>query len=372
MHTAAPRDALDRQGAAGIPINYMITVNFRAFKNIVHKLDGVYMDVDRVTSTTTRDRRSGPTRRSTSSPGTGSWTGRRRSTSCASATPTPTCTRRVPAGVREGAEAARLERLGRLPALGSSRPSRRTRGGQGRRQGVSSGEVPGHANAVYGLPAGNFQQVPLDGITGYIELEISDARPQRGPPIHEPRRERLREGDRRGRQAEAQGRDRPPPSQVSIEVLNGSGVAGAADEAAVPTARSAPRPKRRRSAENFDFFRTGVQYDPGPGVEGCRAGGRCLRRGRGAGGTGRRAARRPASSSASTPGDARVRRRPTTRRSETARRWRGHAPIAPALRAHFDARSTSRSWSPPCGKGLVDRRQRGHPRKLDDPTGLSG
>ena len=31
----------------GIPINYLITVNFRAFRKIVDRIDGVYIDVDR-------------------------------------------------------------------------------------------------------------------------------------------------------------------------------------------------------------------------------------------------------------------------------------------------------------------------------------
>ena len=31
----------------GVPINYVITVNFSGFKQIVNKVDGVYVDVDR-------------------------------------------------------------------------------------------------------------------------------------------------------------------------------------------------------------------------------------------------------------------------------------------------------------------------------------
>ena len=75
----------------GLPINYLITVNFRGFKKIVNRLGGVWIDVDRryFNNNAGLCRRSA-TRRSTSSPATSSSPAGARSTTSATGTPTPT------------------------------------------------------------------------------------------------------------------------------------------------------------------------------------------------------------------------------------------------------------------------------------------
>ena len=75
----------------GVPIHYLITVNFRGFTKIVANLGGVWMDVDRRYF---NDNSSGYDRYAAIDlkPGYQSSAARRRSTSCASATPTPTST----------------------------------------------------------------------------------------------------------------------------------------------------------------------------------------------------------------------------------------------------------------------------------------
>ena len=46
--TAAPQGTVDTvKHFTGLPINYLITVNFHGFKEIVDKLGGIWMDVDR-------------------------------------------------------------------------------------------------------------------------------------------------------------------------------------------------------------------------------------------------------------------------------------------------------------------------------------
>ena len=57
----------------GLPINYLITVNFRGFTQVVDKLGGIWIDVDRRyfhSNSGTSPARSTATRRSTSSPAT--------------------------------------------------------------------------------------------------------------------------------------------------------------------------------------------------------------------------------------------------------------------------------------------------------------
>ena len=58
------------------------------------------------------------------------------------------------------------------------------------------------------------------------------------------------------------GENAPPPSQVSVEVMNGSGVAGAADEAAVLLGQVGYNTENGGNADNFNYFRTTVLYEP--------------------------------------------------------------------------------------------------------------
>ena len=73
----------------GLPINYLITVNFHGFKEIVDKLGGVWLDVDRRYYNMNTGTAPRTTRTSTSSRLPAA-TASRRSTSSASATPTTT------------------------------------------------------------------------------------------------------------------------------------------------------------------------------------------------------------------------------------------------------------------------------------------
>jgi hypothetical protein len=53
----------------------------------------------------------------------------------------------------------------------------------------------------------------------------------------------------------------PPPSEVSVEVLNGNGVAGSADEAGYLLAQRGYQTTNGGNAPTFDFFRTGILYN---------------------------------------------------------------------------------------------------------------
>ena len=78
------------RGLTNLDINYLITVDFHGFKQIVDRLGGIYLDVDRRYLNTHPVRTA--TRRSICSPGTSCSPGSRHSTSFASATRTPTST----------------------------------------------------------------------------------------------------------------------------------------------------------------------------------------------------------------------------------------------------------------------------------------
>ena len=74
----------------GVQINYLITVNFRGFRQIVDRLGGAWIDVDRRYF----NDRGGPGgyARINLFPGYQRLDGRRRSTTFATGTPTPTST----------------------------------------------------------------------------------------------------------------------------------------------------------------------------------------------------------------------------------------------------------------------------------------
>ncbi len=54
----------------------------------------------------------------------------------------------------------------------------------------------------------------------------------------------------------------PPPSEVSVEVLNGNGVAGSADDAAYLLGRRGYTAANGGNADRFDHFETTVVYSP--------------------------------------------------------------------------------------------------------------
>ena len=157
----------------GIPINYMITVNFQAFED--RRPARRRLPRRRPAILQRRPRRRVPDAR----PEAGLPASERRG--CARLRPSsPHRLRplpgRAPAGVREGAQAAGLERLGRLRAPGVVKAiTENIEVAKGGGKPISSGEVLGYANALYGLPAGNFQQVSLEGVSGYFELGVREA-----------------------------------------------------------------------------------------------------------------------------------------------------------------------------------------------------
>ena len=91
LRDCGPQGSLQTVRAlTGVQINYLITVNFRGFRQIVDRLGGAWIDVDRRYF----NDRGGPSGYATINlrPGYQQLTGGRRSTTCATATRTPTST----------------------------------------------------------------------------------------------------------------------------------------------------------------------------------------------------------------------------------------------------------------------------------------
>jgi hypothetical protein len=134
---------------------------------------------------------------------------------------------------------------------------------------LSSDEVISYAQLVYGLPAGNFQQVSLENVSGYNELAVSETdldsavRRFMNPDVEASEQALNVATGQKPKAPEA-----PPPSEVSVEVQNGNGVAGAADEAAYLLGQIGYPTSNGGNAATFDHFHTSVRYDSSvPGAE---------------------------------------------------------------------------------------------------------
>jgi LCP family protein required for cell wall assembly len=247
----------------GIPINYMITVNFQAFRRIVDRLDGVYMDVDRryfndnSTSDTFEELDLKPGYQLLDGEDALDFVRYRH---------TDSDLYRV---VRQQEFVKALKQrissawdIFELPGIVKT-VTENIEVAKGGGKPISSGEVLSYANALYGLPAGNFQQIPLEGISGYYELEISESsldgavRRFMTPDVKASERAiTVATGEK------PKGEEGPPPSQVSIKIMNGNGEDGAADEAVVLLDQVGYETRNGGNADNFNYFSTMVVYDP--------------------------------------------------------------------------------------------------------------
>jgi LCP family protein required for cell wall assembly len=246
-----------------IPINYMITVNFKAFINIVDELDGVYMDVDRRYF---NDNSSGESyERIDLKPGYQLLDGED-ALDFVRYRHTDSDLYRV---VRQQEFVKAVKQrissawdIFQLPGVVKA-VTDNIEVGKGGGKEISGGEVLEYARLAYTLPAGNFQQVPLDGVSGYFELAVAqesldDAiRRFMNPDTNASERAIAVATGKKFKDTSAA----PPPSEVSIEVLNGSGVDGAADDAAFLLGRIGYEAENGGNANNFDYFRTTVFYD---------------------------------------------------------------------------------------------------------------
>ena len=262
----------------GVPINYMITVNFRAFRNIVDRLDGVYLDVDR---RYLNDNSSGGDSYATIDLKPGyQHLGGRDALDFVRFRHTDSDLYRV---VRQQEFVKALKQrvsgtwdIFELPGIVKT-VTENIEVAKGGGRAISSGEVLEYARTLYGLPAGNFQQVPIEGVSGFNELEIAEG--SLDDAIRRFANPDANASERAINVATGQkpkGETAPPPTEVSLEIQNGNGEAGAADEAAVLLGQIGYPTENGGNAPNFNFFRTRVLYDPA--VPGSEAAARALAR----------------------------------------------------------------------------------------------
>ncbi len=261
----------------GIPVNYFITVNFRGFIKVVNELGGVYIDVDRRYFNDNSGLGAGQTYSAIDlhagyqrlwGPGALAYVRYRHTDNDFYRN----------ARQQEFVRALKHQ----ISGLGAAWKLRGVVGTVTKSVTVGSGgskkldleTVLSYAKLAYELPTGNLFQVRIQGLADneYFdvlapEAEIENAvesfmnpDPETGAKatsaaVGEKPRERARRG--------------PPPSQVSVEVVNGNGVPGAADDAAYLLSQRGYRAANGGNFERDDVFETRILFDPAvAGAEG--------------------------------------------------------------------------------------------------------
>ena len=247
-----------------IPINYIITVNFKGFTQIVDKLGGVYMDIDH--RYLNDNSSGGPTYATIDLHSGYQKLNGDDALSFVRFRHTDSDFYRL--ARQQSFVKAMKQRIAtslsltKIPGIVNTITDNVEVGvGGGKALKVST--LIGYAKLVYGLPSGNFQQVHIEGITGYNELSTSQASIDEAvdsflnPDVDAPEKAATAALGHKIKQDTG-----PPPSEVSIEVLNGNGIAGAADDAAYRLSQRGYRVVNGGNADNFKYFESQIYYDP--------------------------------------------------------------------------------------------------------------
>jgi LCP family protein required for cell wall assembly len=247
-----------------IPINYIITVNFRGFTQIVDKLGGVYMDIDH--RYLNDNSGGGPTYAKIDLHSGYQKLNGDDALSFVRFRHTDSDFYRL-ARQQSFVKAMKQQianswSISKIPGIVNTITDNVEVGvGGGKALDVST--LISYAKLVYGLPSGNFQQVHIEGITGYNELSASQASIDEAvdsflnPDVNAPEKAATAALGRTIKRDTG-----PPPSEVSIEVLNGNGIAGAADDAAYRLSQRGYRVVNGGNADNFKYFESQIYYDP--------------------------------------------------------------------------------------------------------------
>ena len=252
----------------GLPINYLITVNFRGFRQLVDAFDGIWMDVDRRYF----NDRGGPGGYATINlvPGYQKLTGyqaldfvRYRHTDS-----DLTRVARQQLFVKSFKSQIKSEAsLTTLPKVIST-ITKNVEVGVGGGAELDGDTVLGYALFAYGLRPGGFFQSRIDGLEGYAELTAPEENIRKAvqefshPDVESPENATAVALGEKQKKAKA-----PPPRDTTITVLNGNGVTGSATNASYLLSQRAyamvyPPDGQPANAPNWDYFKTQIAYDP--------------------------------------------------------------------------------------------------------------
>lgn len=251
----------------GLPINYLITVDFRGFRQIVDKLGGVWIDVDRRYFNDNGGRTYGTYATIDLQPGYQKLNGsdaldyvrfRHADSDIYRLARQQAFVKGIKEQVSHSFKASSILRVVRAITKnvdvvqgGGRAPSGRT--------------IAGYGLFVFGLPSGHFFQPKIRGLEGQNDLTTAPenlsaaVRDFTTPDVEAPR---AATAAAEGRRLRARG---PRPQDVTVTVLNGNGVTGSASNAAFELRqrgyRTLPPPgDRLANAPSYDYVSTKVLY----------------------------------------------------------------------------------------------------------------
>jgi LCP family protein required for cell wall assembly len=251
----------------GVPINYLITVNFRGFRQIVDRMGGVWLDVDRHYLNT----HGGPGGYAEINlkPGYQKLSGRQ-ALDYVRYRHTDSDLYRV-ARQQQFVKAFKGQVQQSFSPLALPKVvdavTHNVEVAQGGGSDVSGKTVLSYALFGYGLPHGRVFQSKIEGLEGYANLTTAPQNITRAvaefmhPDVGSSRAAtRVALGEKVKRAA-------PAPRNTSITVLNGNGETGSASTAGYALGQReyqilTPPNGLPANAPNFDYFRTQVYYDP--------------------------------------------------------------------------------------------------------------
>jgi len=255
------------KGLTGLPINYLITVNFRGFRQIVDRLGGVWMDVDHRYFNDVR----GPNGYESIDlqPGYRLLSG--------SQALDYVRFRHTDSDLYRVARQQQFVKAFKTQVHQSFAPltlpkvvnavTKNVEVAQGGGQKVDGRTVLSYALFAYGLPRGHVFQSRIEGFEGSADLTTATDNVTKAvetfthPDVESPEKATAVALGEKLRQRV------PPPRSTSITVLNGNGVSGSASTAGYLLARRAyqiltPPNGLPANAPSFDYFRTQIYFDP--------------------------------------------------------------------------------------------------------------
>ncbi len=251
----------------GVPINYLITVNFSGFRQLVDKLGGIWMDIDRRYLNT----HSGPTGYATINlqPGYQRLGGYQALDFVRFRHTDSDLYRnaRQQLFVRSLKEQVRSDfSLRKLPQVIKVLTSN-IEVAQGGGKNVTAKTVLSYAVLAYSLPPGHIFQSRIDGLEGSSDLTTSQenisaaVREWANPDVESPKKATA---VALGEKVKAK---TPSAKESPVTVLNGNGVTGSASNASYLLGQRGypiltPPNGIPANAPNFAFFRTVVYFDP--------------------------------------------------------------------------------------------------------------
>jgi LCP family protein required for cell wall assembly len=267
--TCGPRGTVETvRNLTGVPINYIITVNFRGFRQLVDKVGGIWMDIDRRYFNDRGGSCTGCYAKINLQPGYQRLTGLRALDFVRFRHTDSDLYRNARQQLFVRSFKDQIEAnfsLLKLPQVIKVITSN-VEVGQGGGEDVSPKTVLRYAALAYSLPPGHIFQSRIDGLEGFSDLVTAPenidkaVREFKNPDVESPRKATaVALGEKLKQKV-------PAPRATSVLVLNGNGVEGSASTASYLLGQRGyrmltPAAGLTANAPTYDYFRTEVYFD---------------------------------------------------------------------------------------------------------------